>query len=148
LATGVTPRKRSPGNSSNGFATHHGRRGAALEDLTDDEVFSEIQSRRSGTGDQPKTVEQAELETLLASKEALGNDKPDGYFFARTLPRELWDKPWMAGIERIVLVHQLRGGPGREKSEHGRGPWPGARTGPIRPGSFRRWGIQVAKQAE
>jgi hypothetical protein len=81
---------------------------AALEDLSDDEVFSEIQSRRSGAADQPKTVKQAELETLLASKEALGNEKPDGNFFARTLPRDHWDKPWMAGIERIILVHRLR----------------------------------------
>lgn len=81
---------------------------AALEGITDEEVFAEIQSRRGGAPDQPKTVKQAELETLLASKESLGNDKPDGNFFARTLPRDKWDKPWMGGIERIVLVQRLR----------------------------------------
>ena len=44
----------------------------------------------------------------MATKDDLGNDKPDGNFFARTLPRAKWDKPWMRGIERIVLVHRLR----------------------------------------
>src|SRR5207249_2182341 len=55
-----------------------------------------------------KTVKQAELETLVASKEGLGNDRPDGNFFARNLPRNNWDQPWMQGIERVVLVHRLR----------------------------------------
>jgi hypothetical protein len=44
----------------------------------------------------------------MATKDELGNDKPDGNFFARTLLRSKWDKPWMRGIERIVLVHRLR----------------------------------------
>jgi hypothetical protein len=81
---------------------------AALEGVTDEETFAEIQARRAGAADQPKSVKQAELETLLASKETLGNDKPDGNFFARTWPRDQWDKPWMRGIERIVLVQRLR----------------------------------------
>jgi hypothetical protein len=81
---------------------------AALEGLSDEEVLSEIQARRSGALSQPKTVKQAELETLVASKEALGNDKPDGNFFARTLPRNQWEAPWMQGIERVVLVQRLR----------------------------------------
>jgi hypothetical protein len=81
---------------------------AALEGLSDEEVFAEIQTRRTGSIEQPKTVKQAELETLVASKEALGNDKPDGNFFARTLPRTQWDAPWMKGIERVILVHRLR----------------------------------------
>src|SRR5258708_17818231 len=51
---------------------------AALEELSDEEVLEEIRARRSGSTEQPKTVKQAELETLVASKEALGNDKPDG----------------------------------------------------------------------
>ena len=52
--------------------------------------------------EESKSVKQAELETLIAAKDSLGNDKPDGNFFARTLPRANWDKPWMQGIERIV----------------------------------------------
>ncbi|MHB8898343.1 MAG: DrmB family protein, partial [Thermoguttaceae bacterium] len=55
-----------------------------------------------------KSVKQDELETLAASKEELGNDQPDGNFFARTLPKVNWNKPWMQSIDRVVLVHRLR----------------------------------------
>jgi hypothetical protein len=81
---------------------------AALEGLSDEEIFAEIQSRRSGEEEEQKSVKQAELETLLASKDEIGEDKPDGDFFARALSRERWDRPWMAPIERVVLVHRLR----------------------------------------
>jgi hypothetical protein len=81
---------------------------AALEGLSDEETLAEVLTRRSGVMEEPKSVKHAELETLVASKETLGNDKPDGNFFARTLPRNKWDQPWMKGIERIVLVHRLR----------------------------------------
>ncbi|MBI1833126.1 MAG: DUF1998 domain-containing protein, partial [Planctomycetes bacterium] len=81
---------------------------ASLEGLSDEEALAEVLARRSGVMEEPKTVKQAELETLVASKDTLGNDKPDGSFFARTLPRNKWDQPWMKGIERIVLVHRLR----------------------------------------
>ena len=57
---------------------------AALDGLTDEEVFAEIQARRGFALEQPKSVKQAELETLVASKEELGNDRPDGNFFARS----------------------------------------------------------------
>jgi hypothetical protein len=81
---------------------------AALAGLSDDEVFAEIQSRRGFKLEEPKSVKQAEMETLVASKEELGNDRPDGTFFARSLPKAIWDKPWMQAIERVVLVHRLR----------------------------------------
>jgi len=81
---------------------------AALEGLTDGEVLEEIQSRRSGEEEEPKSVKQAELETLLASKDEIGEDKPDGNFFARALPGDRWDRPWMKPVERVVLVHRLR----------------------------------------
>lgn len=81
---------------------------AALKGLTDEEVFSEIQSRRGGGAATLKTVKQAELETLVASRKEIGEDRPDGNFFARTLPQDEWDRPWMAAIERVVLVHRLR----------------------------------------
>jgi hypothetical protein len=81
---------------------------AALEDLSDDEVLAEIQSRITGTNEQSKSVKQAELETLMTSKPELGNDQPDGTFFARTLPAEKWQAPWMTAVERVVLVHRLR----------------------------------------
>jgi len=53
-------------------------------------------------------VKHAELETLIASEEEIGQDRPDGNFFARSLPDKIWDRPWMDVIERVVLVHRLR----------------------------------------
>jgi len=82
---------------------------AALEGLSDLEVFAEIRSRSQGLIlGSDKSVKQAEFETLVSSREEIGSDKPDGDFFARYLPKKLWDKPWMEAIERIVLVHRLR----------------------------------------
>lgn len=81
---------------------------AALEGLSDEEVFSEILARRGAVLGDAKSVKQAELETLMASKEEMGNDMPDGYFFARAVPREKWEAPWTAQIERVVAVHRLR----------------------------------------
>jgi hypothetical protein len=81
---------------------------AALEGLSDEEVFAEVQSRRGLTLENPKSVKQAELETLVACKDELGDDRPDGSFFARTLPKTEWDRPWMQPIKRVVLVHRLR----------------------------------------
>jgi hypothetical protein len=80
---------------------------AALEGITDDEVLAELDVRRGG-GKQEKTVKVAELETLVAARDELGEDRPEGVFFARALPRSYWDKPWMAPIERVILVHRLR----------------------------------------
>lgn len=81
-----------------------------LGDFTDDEVFKEIQARRGVTagGSDDKKVKEVELKTLNASKEEIGNDRPDGDFFARTLPRSIWDAPIMDSVERVVLVHRLR----------------------------------------
>jgi len=81
---------------------------SVLEGLTDEEVFSEIRTRRSGGAASIKTVKQAELETLMASRAEIGEDRPDGNFFARAMPRERWDQPWMTAIDRVVLVHRLR----------------------------------------
>ena len=81
---------------------------AALEGFSDEEVFADVQARRGTGGPPDKSVKQAELETLVASQEELGNDRPDGVFFARALSRERWDKPWMEKFERVILVHRLR----------------------------------------
>jgi hypothetical protein len=87
---------------------------AALEGLAEEEVFEEIKRRRGGVFALAieKSVKQAELETLIASKEEIGADKPDGNFFARALPPKEWKDskkwPWMDVVERVVLVHRLR----------------------------------------
>lgn len=81
---------------------------AGLEGISDDEAFADIQGRRLGGAKTDKPVKVAELETLITSKDEVGEDRPEGIFFARALPRAVWDRPWMQQIERVVLVHRLR----------------------------------------
>ena len=59
-----------------------------LEDFSDEEVFEEIKVRRGQSLQQSKSIKQAEMETLSAAKAELGDDRPDGNFYARTLPKE------------------------------------------------------------
>lgn len=79
-----------------------------IEDYSNEEIMEEIKHRRGQSMGQFKTIKQAEAETLIASKEELGNDKPNGNFFARTLAKKHWTAPWMENVERVVLVHRLR----------------------------------------
>lgn len=82
---------------------------AALGDFSDEAVFAEIQARRGGDDRGPfKSVKVVELETLQSSKDEIGEDRPEGDFYARALPRDRWDKPWMKPVERVVLIHRLR----------------------------------------
>ena len=83
---------------------------AALEKFTDDEVWAEIERRlhpapaSAGAED----VKAAEIATLLSQDESMGEDRPEGDFFARARP--LHDLPdWLADkVERVVLLHRLR----------------------------------------
>jgi hypothetical protein len=82
---------------------------AALEGLSHEEMMQEIEARKGMGADAPsKSVKQAEFEVPTAAKEEVGQDTPDGDFFARTLPRSVWDRPWTASVERVVLIHRLR----------------------------------------
>lgn len=81
----------------------------ALKGFSDELVFAELQSRRGEGGPTPTTtVKQAEMETLSENRDELGEDRLDGTFYARALPRSEWGQPWMDPIERVVLVHRLR----------------------------------------
>jgi hypothetical protein len=82
---------------------------SALDGLSDREVFEQVKARKGQIlGGNTKPIKLAEIETLLACKDELGEDTPDGNFFARNLPDKTWRKPWMKDIERVVLVHRLR----------------------------------------
>lgn len=81
---------------------------AALDGHSDEDVMEEIRSRKGEAKPSSKTVKQAELETLMASQEEIGEDRPEGDFFARSLPRAEWDAAWMGPVDRVVLVHRLR----------------------------------------
>jgi hypothetical protein len=80
----------------------------ALQGFTDEAVWAEIERRKSGAQPEQKSIKQAEIETLLSSPATLGEDTPDGDFYARardldTLPSALRER-----LSRIVLVHRLR----------------------------------------
>jgi hypothetical protein len=82
---------------------------AALEGYSNEAVWAEIERRRGGSSSAPsKTIKQAEIETLLASPDEIGQDKIEGDFYARrwrpTPPLDaIWNK-----IDRVVLIHRLR----------------------------------------
>jgi hypothetical protein len=82
---------------------------AALEGYSDEAVWAEIERRRGGPSSAPaKTIKWAEIETLLASPDAIGQDKIEGDFYARRWRPEpplgaIWNK-----IDRVVLIHRLR----------------------------------------
>ncbi|MEI9975265.1 MAG: DUF1998 domain-containing protein [Ignavibacteriota bacterium] len=80
----------------------------ALDGVSPEEAFAQIQRRHTATPTPDKSVKHAELETLAASKDEIGSDQAEGAFYARSLPKTIWDRPWMKPIERIVLVHRLR----------------------------------------
>ncbi len=80
----------------------------ALAGVTDAEVWEAILDRRNPLHAQDKSVKSAELETLISISEEIGDDRPEGIFYARTLPKAAWSQPWMDGIEKVVLVQRLR----------------------------------------
>ena len=80
----------------------------ALEGFTDDVVWAEIRRRQSGQRDQPKSIKQVEIETLLSSPYQIGEDVPDGDFYARARQLDNLKLGLLSRVERIVLVHRLR----------------------------------------
>jgi hypothetical protein len=82
---------------------------AALEGFSDAEVMQEIEARKgTGAASPAQSVKQAELEVLAAAKDEVGEDRPEGDFYARALPPAAWARPWTASAQRVVLVHRLR----------------------------------------
>jgi len=81
---------------------------AALEGFTDAVVWAEVQRRLRGTPALDKGIKQAEIETLLAQKSSLGEDKPEGDFYARSHPVGPLPPAAAGKLDRLVLVHRLR----------------------------------------
>ena len=80
---------------------------AALEGLSTEAVWAELQ-RRKGGGDQSKPIKEVEAETLLAAPMETGEDVPSSYYYARAAklptPRPLVLRP----VARLIKVHRLR----------------------------------------
>lgn len=81
---------------------------AALEGFTDAVIWAEVQRRLAGTAKVEKGIKQLEIETLLAQKDTLGEDRPEGDFYARTHPTGPLPPAARGTIDRLVLVHRLR----------------------------------------
>ncbi len=80
----------------------------ALEGLSDDAVWAEIQRRKEGVANTRKSIKQVEIETLLASPDEVGEDVPEGDFYARARKLDELNPLLATRIERIILVHRLR----------------------------------------
>lgn len=81
---------------------------ARLQGIPDGAVLASIERIRSGSDGTDRPVKDVEFEALSESRDELGADVPEGDFFARSLPRAVWDAPWMSAVQRVVLVHRLR----------------------------------------
>jgi len=80
-----------------------------LAGIPDVEVLASVKRIAAGVAQfVERPVKEVEYEAFAEAMEELGSDKPDGDFFARSLPKSLWTGPWMAGITNVVLVHRLR----------------------------------------
>lgn len=79
-----------------------------LAGLTNEEVWEAVRERKNPLDSAEKPVKRAEIETLLALGDQIGEDTLESTFFARVLPIAEWNQPWMAGIERVLLVERLR----------------------------------------
>ena len=80
----------------------------AIEKFTNAQVWAHIQQRKSPVPPTPKGIKQLEIETLLSQPDSVGEDKPEGDFYARgRTPKDV--PPWLADkLDRVVLVHRLR----------------------------------------
>lgn len=81
---------------------------AALEGFTDAVVWADVERRLGGAAPVEKGIKQVEIETLLAQKDTLGEDKPEGDFYARTQPIGPLPRSAEGKLNRLVLVHRLR----------------------------------------
>lgn len=81
---------------------------AALEGFSNEAVWAEIERRQKGIAPPDKGIKEAELDTLLAQKDTLGEDKPEGDFYARTHPVGVLPAAAAGKVDRLVLVHRLR----------------------------------------
>jgi hypothetical protein len=79
-----------------------------LEGFSDDEVWAEIQRRSDDIPQATKGIRDAELETLLESPQQVGDDVPDGWFFARSIAVPKTQPALTKSLRRVVKVHRLR----------------------------------------
>lgn len=81
---------------------------AILENHAPAALLAEVLRRKGGMSPPPKTVKQAEIETLMSAQDTVGDDTPAGDYFARRLDLSAPRQGTAAKLDRVVLVHRLR----------------------------------------
>lgn len=81
---------------------------AALEGLSNEDVWQEVQRRKRGLATPTTGIREAEIRTLLTTPDAVGEDQPDGVFYARSVAVPTREPALTGKISRIVKVHRLR----------------------------------------
>jgi len=79
-----------------------------FEGIAPEKIMQVINDARSGKEGPRLTVKAAEFQAFTGAQVEKSADKPDGDFYARKLPRELWSSPVLLSVQDIVLVHRLR----------------------------------------
>jgi hypothetical protein len=81
---------------------------SALEGLEDAAVLAEIKRRRTGAAKPWKPIKQAEIEMLFSAQEKIGDDTPEGDFYARALKSDSYPNWLRAKLSRVVQVDRLK----------------------------------------
>lgn len=81
---------------------------AALAKYNSAQVWDHVRERKSPSPPAPKGIKQLEIETLLGQPDTVGEDKPEGDFYARNRPLPAMPAWLTDRIDRVVLVHRLR----------------------------------------
>ena len=71
-------------------------------------VVQHIQAEREGLRPPRRPIKVEEFDSLTAVAESLGEDRPEGPFFARRLALPTPKPAILDAVERVVLVHRLR----------------------------------------
>ncbi len=81
---------------------------SAIADYDDATVLKHIVAIRNGERPPRRPIKIDEYDALSSVAESMGDDRPEGIFFARRLPLPSPSPPLLASIDRVVLVHRLR----------------------------------------